>query len=89
MAEHGNPGGTTPTHAIQIDTDSGSDLDQGEVFHEFDSDSDGGMQIDQPESILQIAGSEIEFDAHVMGLDRDGELTLFSFRPVHVHTSLL
>lgn len=89
MADYGNPGGANQTHAIQIDTDSGSDLDQGEAFHEFDSDSDGGMQIDQPETILQIAGSEIEFDAQVMGLNRDGELIICSFGSVHVHISLL
>lgn len=86
-----NAGGANPTHAIQIDdTDSGSSSSQGEVVH--DSDSDGGMQIDQPEPILQIAGTELvlydqeiddhEFDAHtldtqVMAL-REGELILYS-----------
>jgi len=73
MAHNGNQGGTDPTHAIQIDSESGSD--QAEAYNEFDSDSDGGMQIDQPEPILQIAGSEIEFDVQTMGLDRDGEWT--------------
>ncbi|KAJ6125684.1 hypothetical protein N7523_003304 [Penicillium sp. IBT 18751x] len=70
MSHYGNTDGAHQIHAIQIDTDS-SISDQGEVFHEFDSDSDGGMQIDQPEPILQIAGSEIEFDAQVMGLEGD------------------
>ena len=87
MSHNGNIDDAHHTHAIQIDTDS-SASDQGEDFHEFDSDSDGGMQIDQPESILQIAGGEIEFDAQVMGLGGDGafhlslihSLSSFTFR---------
>jgi hypothetical protein len=78
MSYNGNTGGANHTQAIQIDTDS-SPSEQGEVYDDFDTDSDGGMQIDQPEPILQIAGSEIEFDAQVMGLARDGEFTIPSF----------
>ncbi|KAJ5666410.1 uncharacterized protein N7477_008858 [Penicillium maclennaniae] len=71
MSRYGNTDGAHQTPAIQIDTDTDSSSDPGEVLHELDSDSDGGMQIDQPEPILQIAGSEIEFDAQVMGLEGD------------------
>lgn len=64
-----NPGNANPTQAIQIDdTDSSSGSSQGEVVH--DSDSDGGMQIDQPEPILQIAGTELQLYDH--GLDVHG-----------------
>jgi hypothetical protein len=87
-----NPGGANPTQAIQIDdTDSSSGSSQGEVVH--DSDSDGGMQIDQPEPILQIAGTELQLydpgldvheldaralDTQVMAL-REGEQIMYSF----------
>jgi hypothetical protein len=82
-----NPGG-----AIQIDdTDSSSGSSQGEAVH--DSDSDGGMQIDQPEPTLQIAGTELQLydhgldvheldaralDTQIMAL-REGERILYSF----------
>jgi hypothetical protein len=71
-----NPGGANPTHAIQIDdTDSSSGSSQGEVVH--DSDSDGGMQIDQPEPILQIAGTELQL------YDPGTELELYDGLDVH------
>lgn len=78
MSTHSSQlGGTSPSHAIHIDTDTASDTEQGQGIQDFDSDSEGGMQLDPPEPVFQLGG-EIEFDARVTGETRDSKSFFFA-----------
>lgn len=82
--------GTTPTHAIPLSPDEEEEEEVVEeddepfsVFQVFDSESEGGMQIDppnpNPNPPFEFAGSELAHEAQEWEEQRDGVFPSSSF----------